>query len=365
MTDYAGMRKKLIALPLDMKLNVIQQIYIRHPGIQRAWDVLEKTEQHGIRLREAATGYIIGESRCGKSETAKRFIQKLTGRKPAEEMRYQLIEGNGKKVVYADMTNGATPLEATRYIVQHIFNDVLAHKVKEHNASNRLIDWFQQDEIDVFVIDEGQQLFNGHGPLAATKMGRWLLSLENAASFRTIVIGDTHLYDLFNAVPALLERKSGIAHLEPFSFATDVDKVVLGKFLFEFERCLPVDETCLSNNGRAVSTRRLLDVYFATRGAPGAISKLCEGAFVAAYARTEGAIPEKLELADFVAAFDLLSGADQRMLGINPFKADSEKDIPTIPYTPDDANDARLSRLGKRRSRRSNAPVAGGRILGA
>jgi hypothetical protein len=365
MTDYAGRREELIGLPLDLKLNVTQQIFIRHAGVIRASEVFEKTVLHGLRLREAATGYIIGESRCGKSETAKRGIQKLTGRKPAEQMRYQLIEGNGKKVIYADMTNGATPLEATRHIVEHIFNDVLAHKVKEHNASNRLIDWFQQNEIDLFVIDEGQQLFNGHGPLAATKMGRWLLALENAASFRTIVIGDPHLYGLFDAVPALLERKSGIAHLEPFSFATDIDKAVLGKFLLEFERCLPVRETCLSNQDEAVSPRRLLDVYFASRGAPGGISKLCEGTLVAAYARTNGAIPEKLELVDFIAAFDLLYGADPRMLGVNPFKAASEKDIPTIPYTPDDANRERLSRLGKRRSRRSNAPIAGGRILGA
>jgi hypothetical protein len=241
----------------------------------------------------------------------------------------------------------------------------MAHKVKEHNASNRLIDWFQQDAVDVFLIDEGQQLFNGHGPLGATKMGRWLLSLENSASFKSIVIGDTNLYGLFDAVPALLERKSGIAHLEPFSFATDVDKAVLGQFLLEFERCLPVKETCLSNREKAVPPRRLLDVYFATRGAPGAISKLCEGAFIAAYSRTSGAIPEKLELVDFIAAFDLLSGADPRMLGVNPFKESSEKTIPSIPYTPDDANQGRLSRLGKRRSQRSNAPIAGGRILGA
>jgi hypothetical protein len=27
-------------------------------------------------------------------------------------MMYQIIEGNGMKIVYADMTSGATPLEA-------------------------------------------------------------------------------------------------------------------------------------------------------------------------------------------------------------------------------------------------------------
>jgi hypothetical protein len=57
------MRKKLIALPLEAKLNVIQQIYIRHRDIDRAWAVLENTEKHGLRLRETATGYVIGESR--------------------------------------------------------------------------------------------------------------------------------------------------------------------------------------------------------------------------------------------------------------------------------------------------------------
>jgi hypothetical protein len=111
----------------------------------------------------------------------------------------------------------------------------MAKKVKEHNASVRLIEWFQGD-IDVFLVDEGQLLFNGQGPFGATKMGRWLLALENSASFRTIVIGDTNLYDLFDAVPATLERKSGIAHLAPFSFATDVDQAIFGKFVLEFGR---------------------------------------------------------------------------------------------------------------------------------
>jgi hypothetical protein len=363
MTDHAAMRKKLIALPLEAKLSVIQQIYIRDIDIDRAWAVLENTEKYGLRLREAATGYVIGESRCGKSETAKRFIQKLTGKRPDENKMYQIVEGNGKKVVYADMTNGATPLEATRHILQRLFGDVMVNTIKEGNASLRLIDFFQ-DEIDVFLIDEGQQLFNGHGPLAAHKLGRWLLPLENCASFRTIVIGDTSLYGLFDAVPATLERKSGIAHLAPFSFATDFDRALTGKFVREFERSLPFDETCLSNGGKTVSSRRLLDVYFATRGVKGAISKLCEGATVAGFARMKGANPEKLELVDFKAAFDLLCGADPRMLGVNPFAADSEKDIPTIPYTPDDATNERLSRLGKRRVRRSSSPIAGGRILG-
>jgi hypothetical protein len=78
----------------------------------------------------------------------------------------------------------------------------------------------------------------------------------------------------------------------------------------------------------------------------------------------KGLNPEKLELVDFQNGFDILCGHDRRMLGVNPFKAESEKNIPTIPYTPDDADDERLRRLGKRGSRKPASSTAGGRILG-
>jgi hypothetical protein len=50
---------RLVCSPLNDKLDALQRIYIL---------------QHSVRPSEAPAGYIIGHSRCGKSETAKRWI---------------------------------------------------------------------------------------------------------------------------------------------------------------------------------------------------------------------------------------------------------------------------------------------------
>jgi hypothetical protein len=104
----------------------------------------------------------------------------------------------------------------------------------------------------------------------------------------------------------------------------------------------------------------LLMIYFATRGPPGALSKLCEAATVEAYERLGGKNVESLEMADFIAAFDFLSKNDPRMKGVNPFTVDDRRKIPSFPLTPTEKeadSEADTPEAPRRRSK------VGGRIL--
>ena len=104
----------------------------------------------------------------------------------------------------------------------------------------------------------------------------------------------------------------------------------------------------------------LLAIYFATRGTPGALSKLCEIATVEADERLGGENVDSLEMADFVAAFDFLLKNDPRMKKVNPFTVDDRRKIPTFPLTPPETEDASEADAPKPRHPRSKV---GGRIL--
>ena len=255
MTDALNQKldkSHLIRLPLADKLDVIQRNYIRHPDVDHAWKVLKHNLLHSVRRSEASCGYIIGHSRCGKSETAKRWMYQNCGRWPEKGEPYQLIEGNGKRIVYADLTNGSTPLIATRQILEKLFNDITVSKLSESTAAGRLIEQFKHAEIHQFIIDEGQKMFvkKGHG--AITKFASWLVTIENARLFGTVVLGDTRLRDLFPGDDAANERKTGVASLRPFPFATPSDEEDYEGFVVEFERMLPFRTTPITQRDRTV-----------------------------------------------------------------------------------------------------------------
>jgi AAA domain len=333
--------------PLRKKLDVIGSIFIRHDDIHRAWSVLDRTYHFGFRLNESSTGYIYGHSRCGKTETAHRFIQSLTGKRPERGVVYdsigrirgpvcQLIDGKGVKIVYLDLTNGTLPLAACKEILK-VFKDVKPNqRMKQPEATARVIETLGLHQVDMLIVDESQQAFRGHGIYAPDALGEWLLPMENAKVFKIVLVGSPELKRLFKEVLAARARHGGLAYLKPFNFKTEEDKLFYGAFVRHFERDLPFDSTCLSENGDKVSERRLFDTYFATRGAPGDLSLLCEASTISAFERSGSEAPNSLILADFAAGFDYLYHYDERMKGVNPFATTDRKSIPTIPLSWED-----------------------------
>jgi len=282
------------------------------------------------------------------------------GKRPIKGEPYQLIEGNGKKIVYADLTNGSTPFIATCQMLEKLFNDITTKKLSESTAAGRLIDQFRFNKVDQFIIDEAQKMFVKKGDAAISKFASWLVTIENARLFGTVVMGDMRLKDLFPQDDAINERKTGLAFLRPFPFATQAHEEDYEGFVVEFERMLPFLKTPITNGTGRCTPLMLHMIYFATRGPPGALSKLCEVATVEAYERLGGKNVESLEMADFVAAFDFLWKHDPRMKGVNPFTVDDRRKIPSFPLTPSEREDDSKADAGN--ARRASSKV-GGRII--
>jgi hypothetical protein len=355
--------------PLQRKLNVIDSIFVRHDDIQRAWKVLDRTHRFGLRLNEASTGYIYGHSRCGKTEVTHRFIQSLTGKRPVRGRvcdvtgrnrgpACQLIEGNGVKIVYLDLTNGASPLAACKEILQ-LFSEILPlRNIQQADATGRVIRTLIFHEVDMLIVDEAQQAFKGHGENAPLALGQWLLPMENAKAFTIVLVGSPDLKRLFQEVPAARQRHRGLAYLKPFDFKTEVDKRLDRAFVEQFIRDLPFDSTCLCDGSGKVSERRLFDLYFTTRGVQGELPKLCVEATVCGFERC-GRVPNTLILQDFIDAFEYLFHDDERMKGVNPFATADLRNIPTIPLS---LKDAEREEREQARTSSQSRKMKGGRI---
>jgi hypothetical protein len=323
-------------LPYDKRKEHIARIFIRNAGIDHAWEVLEYNFNHGVRLREASTGYIIGHSRCGKSETIKRFIHQTTGveiktrANEPDKTDIKLCEGNDVRLIYADMTNGMTPRIASTAILKDVFSALQTAKTGESEGARDLIKHFNKHRIDMLVIDEAQQMFNGHGPGAAQKLGKWLLPLENAASFSIVLAGAPELENLHKTVEAANLRKAGKAKLKPYEFRTSGQKAEFRRFLRQFAVQLPYSSSCLFDGDGKFVDELLFPMYYATRGRPGEIAKLFEQATYFAFKDKEsGGNPERLTVDHISAAFDFNLLNDHRMENVNPFRAKKE-DFPTI-----------------------------------
>lgn len=345
-------------LPLKERRDEIAKIYVRHEAIEQATNVLDFHLNNGLRLRESQSGYIIGMSRCGETETIARFIEKTTGQpfkrkvtpdKDADEtfaarlkhirrdgppqhpqMFMQIVEGRGKRIIYADMTNGVTPRIASRLILDGIFQYAKSNKTTEAEAGNVLA-WFMETcQIDLFVIDEAQQMFRDQERAAVRKYASWLLALENAGKFGIVVAGGPDLETALPTTFATNERKGGHARLMPFDYATPNDRVRFGDLLSKFGRNLPFLSSPLTDESLTYA------FFYATRGRVGALAKLCEIATTFAFKDAKRGVPTSLTVDDFEKAFDFWRLNDVRMKGANPFRERDPAKLPTIPLTVED-----------------------------
>jgi hypothetical protein len=183
----------------------IGQIFVAHPAAAEAQFMLKDAIKNGARIREFSTRYLIGYSRCGKSETTKRLITELTG-KPVLKEFFQIIEGNGHKIVYADLTLGATPKAACRMMLFQLFGDkqCLRPALTESEMTVLMINLFRKHGITWLFIDEAQTMLRSLTDKGAHKLSEFVLSIENARAFGTTLIGAPGLDHLHQMEAAAL-----------------------------------------------------------------------------------------------------------------------------------------------------------------
>ena len=298
------MKSEMISWDIDRRLNRIQQIYILHPAAQRVMQQLDFAWDHGMRLRETSTAFIVGNSRCGKSETLKQFVRRKIGVPfpNAYGATSLFLEGAGGRIVYLDCTNGATPLQASISILKNLFQFHL--RITENEASEKLIHHFGMNEVDMFVIDEGQKMI-GTGA-AANSFANWILSLENARKFRIVVAGGPELIHLMDSHPTIRDRKDSFVEIEPFAHRSEEDREAFHIFLANFDRMMPFLTTPLTDPANDDA------IYYATRGRPGTLAKLLEKSTIFAF---EKGVPSTLEIDHLARAFALSFAKESRMLG--------------------------------------------------
>lgn len=341
---------ELHRMPKAQRLGYIERIFIRHSSIYLADETLRILTDVPTTLREATVGYIKGHSRCGKSETLKRHIEKLTG-VPVKKKLDQLIGGNDHLVVYVELSSGDTPLGVAQRILG-LFEDLMLHRRhpglpqdRERDAVRRAIEICNDNGVTLLALDEVQNLFRTGGDSALAKAGSMLISMQNAANFPIALTASPRMQDLFDAVEAVRERAGPISFLKPLPFRTDAEQTVFRSLVQKFEAKLPYQE-----KPGLSSEQWLAATYFATRGRVGRLAKLTLIATSAAFNdKDQGGNPAVLTLGHVRHAFTLLHADDPKMLGVNPYDGDTlpkfplsiEEEDPIILKTPKKARRGR------------------------
>ena len=109
---------------LEAKRQAIQEIFVQHTKAEETREMLRLSLWSVGPVRRNPSAYIVGWSRCGKSEIVKRLLQEETGKKVTKD-KVQLLEGRGKRYIYVDLMGGATPRTLARKINEVIFNDTM------------------------------------------------------------------------------------------------------------------------------------------------------------------------------------------------------------------------------------------------
>lgn len=312
-------KEEMSEWPLDKRLQRIQRIFVEHHHVQAVNVALDGIYEHGIRLRESLPGILVGDSRCGKSELLKRYVRGKTGVAFPDKMPSGCVKVGepGSTVVYLDCYNGATPRQACVTMLNELFDQRLATRgTRQQEATDLLMRHFQQEKVQLLVIDEAQKMVDGRSP---ADLANWIISLRNAGFFRIFISGDRSMYDLVDTVKVLRDSKKALVELRPFAYREQEQQADFAKFLRAFDKDMPFLSTPLSN-------KQLEEAFFfATRGRPGTLAIFLETAAYFAFRRMKekdkksAEAPKTIELVDLVKAFDQMMAGEARMLGINPF----------------------------------------------
>lgn len=320
---------------LDKRRFHIGQIFVVHPAVAEAQFMLRDAMKHGARIRETSTRYLVGYSRCGKSELIKRTITELTG-KPVLKEFFQIIEGNGHKIVYMDLTSGAVPKAACRMMLFQLFGDkeCLNARITEFEMTVLMINLFKKHGITWLFIDEAQTMLRSLTEKSAHKLAEFILGMENARAFGITLVGDPRLEHLHRMEDAPLERHGGTKHLLPFAFRTETEITAYASFIDTFVSRLPFKANWFADCQD--EDQMLLATMYATRGRAGRFSVLNEQATIRSFDDCGGSAPEVLKKEHLAAAFDVSFKGEARMHGLNPFIDSDFKKLPKFPLCIDD-----------------------------
>ena len=293
--------------------------------------------------------YIQGYSRCGKSETLKRYIEKFTGL-PVPRCLEALLLGNGKLVVYVECSFGDTPLGVATRILS-LFDDLKtssgargsAAKLAARDAIQRAMAISNDNDVALLALEEYQNLFLSSSPGAMNAAASMLITMQDAASFPIMVTGSPRLGDLFAYVEAVNERAGPRVFLKPLPFLNAKDRTAFASVVRQFEKMLP-----FKDNPPLFTGDWLPETFFTTRGRLGRLNKLAHTATALAFDEcSPGRHPPVLTHQHVAEAFDILHGDDELMQGVNPWR--QKKELPPHPRSVDEWN--RITLEDKRKTR--------------
>jgi hypothetical protein len=320
--------------PLVMnKLDAVRGIFVRHTKAEEARQMLLLSVAFAKRLRENSSTYLIGWSRCGKSEIIKRLLQDQTGQIVSKK-KIQLLQGNGKRFFYIDLIGGSTPRILARQVNFEIFNDRKSLGFGEELGTSRLIENLNELKVDGIILDEAQNLAED----GVKKLARFILSIENECSAPLFVVGPPALVEMMTKVDAMSQRSGGIKMLKPFGFANDEQREVHGAFVAAFSDQLPFETNWFKENEDDYHMLRA--TFYAQRGRPGRHSLLVEAAVPHAFIRTKGAEPKELTKEDVAAGFDRVFLDQENMHGRNPFRSEDYLALPKFPLSVEPENNS-------------------------
>lgn len=345
--------------PLGKAVSHIGQIFVKHREAELTREFLDQLGQ--FRFREMETAYIRGWSRCGKSEIVKRWILRKTGQHVKPKPPVQLIEGNGFRVIFVDLTGSstATPMQVSQMIGVKALGCSKLLSLKELAVTDTLIEQLAFNKIDIVIVDEAQNMLRSLGEKGAWKLAPWVLAMENARAFQLLLIGAPFLELLTLTVDAADSRQAGCRLVGPFAFNNASKQLEYKSFVRAFVEEL---RHCKSNwISESLDTARCYEtlhaLFYVDRGKPGNFAKLIEHAHESAY-RSDGKF-EHLTKRHFCDAFDLRYLSNAKYAGLNPFRDEDYARLPKFPLSVDQSEtDAQMREFLKTTAERRK----GGRL---
>lgn len=228
---------------LHLELELFKDVFVRHPDVEAAWDLLTDLLDSGALPSGAECAVISGPRRSGKTKLLKRFVDDVDARVGSKlTAGLEAIQFRAKPAVLVEVPSGAS-LKTLAEATLSVLGDPAPGSGSTASMMLRAYNLLRRRGVRVLIFEEFQHLIdrdNRARTRIANKAADFVKSILNQGICGVVLSGMPEVEDILAVNPQLEARCMGMIRMRGLGFETSEERKLFRFCLHKFEGCLPL-----------------------------------------------------------------------------------------------------------------------------